>query len=311
MYNRFQTIVKKKTSIYKGFRASAFSRQNRTGPGTLNEENTMIISPNQIRLISQARPGEKIEIEVDFGLATAPVRVEKGRAVVDNRYVIDLNTRIKDTFCYALRQEGLVPVAFFSPETNRFYKLIPTRDWPSFSIGSVPMHSITRSSPSQDTQRKISLLAPYGYVLDTCMGLGYTAISASRTSRKVITFEKDDNVRFLAELNPLSRELFSSPKIEMRSGDISRAISEFKAETFDCIVHDPPTFKIAPELFGSRFYGELKRVLKRGGKFYHYLPRYKIKKGYDFPEKIQKNCRKAGFIITYFSAEEGDLVCTI
>jgi len=82
--------------------------------------------------------------------------------------------------------KDLEKISFFSEETNRFYKLIPTSDWPTITISSVPMHRL--SSPKNDTENKINLLKPFGYVLDTCMGPGYTAILSARRAKKVITF---------------------------------------------------------------------------------------------------------------------------
>lgn len=270
----------------------------------------MIITKKEFDQILEKKDQRECFLKVDFGLRTVRVRIEAKKAIIENRYFLDLNKKLKDTFCYMVKEKDLLPVAFFSKKENRFYKLIPTKDWPSIAIGSVPMHSITLSSPYHDTLRKIKLLNPYGVVLDTCMGLGYTALCAAKQCSKVITFERDENVLSIAEMNPLSKGLFTSTIIEIRRADVVEAIKEFNDETFECIIHDPPTFKLSPELYSVNFYDELRRVLKKRGRLYHYMPRYKVRRGYNFPLKIREKCKKAGFSIVTFLPEQGDLLCT-
>ena len=285
----------------------------------------MIITKKEFDIILQKQEGEEFPLKVDFGLRTVKGEICGKKAVFEKKYFLNLSQKVKDKFCYMIKEDELVPVAFFSEETNRYYKLVPTRDWPTIAIGSVPMHSVTVSSPKEDTLRKIEMLSPYGVVLDTCMGMGYTAICASFQSKKVLTFERDENVLFLAKLNPLSQRLFTpsqdqnfsalpltgsvSSVIEPRMEDITVAIKEFKPETFDCIIHDPPTFKLSPELYSIDFYCQLYRVIKKGGKLYHYLPRYKVRSGYDFPSKIKSKCARAVFSIVKFLPQEGNLLC--
>ncbi|UCC95976.1 MAG: hypothetical protein JSW40_04300, partial [Candidatus Omnitrophota bacterium] len=204
-------------------------------------------------------------------------------------------------------KQGVRKMAFFSPATNRFYKLTPSSDWPTVSIGSVPMHKL--SSPKKDTQNKINLLKPHGYVLDTCMGLGYTAILAAQTARRLLTFERDENIVFLAKLNPLSKPLFESPNIQIKEEDIGEAIKGVVGCSFDCIIHDPPTFKLSPQLYSLAFYEELLRVLKKRGRFFHYTPLYKVKRGFDFPARVKKKLQSAGFKIIEFSQESGGFLC--
>ncbi len=197
--------------------------------------------------------------------------------------------------------------SFFSRETNRFYKLILTSDWPTFSISSVPMHKL--ASPKKDTEAKIRALKPRGYVLDTCMGLGYTAIMASRLAEKVVTFERDDNVFILAKRNPFSEDLFKASNIDIRKEDVSMGIGFEKDSYFDCIIHDPPTFTLAGELFSQEFYSQLMRVLKKRGKLFHYTPLYKIRQGFNFPSKVKGRLQKCGFKSISYSKEACGLLC--
>ena len=265
----------------------------------------MIITKKEWDYILNA-PGEHFKVKVDFGLKEVDVWVSKETVVFAGVSSISIGEKVKDNFCYLINDNKIEPLAYFSDSTNRFYKLTPTADWPTISIGSVPMHKL--SSPKSDTENKINMLKPYGRVLDTCMGLGYSAILASRDA-KVITFEKDENVYNLAKLNPVSGELFSSGNIEIKMADVSSAIKEFGESHFDCIIHDPPTFKLAPELFTEGFYKELYRVLKEKGRLFHYTPLYKISQGYDFPSKIEKKLKKTGFKVLDFQPAKGGIVC--
>jgi len=267
----------------------------------------MIITKKEVDYIKKRRKSEPFPLMVDFGQKEVEVIREKDKAIFNDRIILDLEDNFKDNFCYLLDDQGVKKIAFFSENTNKFYKLVPTSDWPTISISSVPMHRL--SSPEKDTKNKINLLKPYGYVLDTCMGPGYTAILAAKTARKVITFEKDENIRDLAQINPLSGELFSAKNIEIRIEDVALGIREFENDCFDCIIHDPPTFKLAGELFSQDFYQQLIRVLKPGRRLFHYTPLYKVKQGFDFPAQLEKRLKKAGFKRIKHSRQAGGFLC--
>jgi len=267
----------------------------------------MVITKKEWDFILNQKTGSCFKAKVDFGLRQVNVCVDCENIRFEENNIISAKEKIKDNFCYLINDNKIEPLAYFSEATNRFYKLTPTNDWPTLSIGSVPMHKL--SSPMKDTEKKISLIGPYGLVLDTCMGLGYSAILASKAAKNVITFEKDENVYDLAKLNPLSEALFSSENIEIRREDISETIKSFSENHFDCIIHDPPTFKLAPELFTEAFYKELYRVLRKNGKAFHYTPLYKISQGYDFPSKIEKKLKKTGFKVLEFRPQDGGIVC--
>jgi len=267
----------------------------------------MIITKKEVDYIKKRRKSEPFSLMVDFGQKEVEVIREKDKAIFNGRIILDLEDNFKDNFCYLLDDQGVKKIAFFSENTNKFYKLVPTSDWPTISISSVPMHRL--SSPEKDTKNKINLLKPYGYVLDTCMGPGYTAILAAKTARKVITFEKDENIRDLAQINPLSGELFSAKNIEIRIEDVALGIREFENDCFDCIIHDPPTFKLAGELFSQDFYQQLIRVLKPGRRLFHYTPLYKVKQGFNFPAQLEKRLKKAGFKRIKHSRQAGGFLC--
>ena len=62
------------------------------------------------------------------------------------------------------------------------------------------------------------------------------------------------------------------------------------------ILHDPPRFGIAGELYSQVFYDQLARVLKRKGKLFHYTGTpNKLSSGRDVPNEVVKRLRNAGF----------------
>lgn len=261
----------------------------------------MIITHTELKELRRQRDGEPFAIVVDFGRTPVSARVAGGMVIFDNGLQLSLDERLKENFCYRLDETGVLPIAFYDEETRFFYKLVPTPDWPTIAISSTPMHRL--GSPRADTAAKINVLKPYGAVLDTCMGLGYTAIAASARARKVYTFERDENVCIIARCNPWSRELFSTESIETAQKNVSACVDDFNPAYFDCIMHDPPTFRISPEMYTVEFYQRLLRILKAGGRMFHYAPWYKKTHGYDFPAKVEKNLKKAGFHIVEFSQE--------
>jgi predicted methyltransferase len=64
----------------------------------------------------------------------------------------------------------------------------------------------------------------------------------------------------------------------------------------DAILHDPPRFGIAGELYSQSFYYELARVLKRHGRLFHYTGSpNKLTSGRDVPREVAKRLEQAGF----------------
>lgn len=190
-------------------------------------------------------------------------------------------------------------IQFFSDKTGKFYQLLPTTTIPALRINAVPMHRFAKVDPLEDAKRKINAAKPRGKVLDICTGLGYTAIQASKRSEvmEVITIEQDSEVLALCKINEASSELFKNPKIKIIEADACEKIREFADASFDCIVHDPPTFVVSPGLYTKNFYMELLRVLKRGGRLWHYAanPGKAGGKSGSLAGRIMKNLKLAGF----------------
>ncbi len=173
--------------------------------------------------------------------------------------------------CFALEDGEIRKIQTFSEATNRQIVLMPTTGAPTMLIAGFPMHRIKGIDPHQDTLNKIKAARPAGQVLDTSMGLGYTAIQAAHTAERVVTIELDPAVVEIARQNPWSRELFSSPRIERRVGDSFEEVEAFDDETFSVVIHDPPTIQLAGDLYSGEFYHSLYRILKPRGRLFHYI----------------------------------------
>ena len=132
-------------------------------------------------------------------------------------------------------------------------------------------------------------------MLDICTGLGYTAILAARNASSVVTVELDTVVLELARLNPWSGELFNSPKIRQVVGGVVEEIQDFADDSFSCVIHDPPTIGLAGDLYSGAFYGELHRVLRAGGRMFHYTGDPSSKLGRNTARGAAQRLREVGF----------------
>ena len=68
-------------------------------------------------------------------------------------------------------------------------------------------------------------------------------------------------------------------------------------DSVDAILHDPPRFGTAGELYSQVFYDQLARVLRSKGKLFHYTGTpNKLTSGRDVPNEVVKRLQLAGFI---------------
>lgn len=176
-------------------------------------------------------------------------------------------------------------------------KLVPT-DWgpPTFEIDGIKMLPTARVSPYADAERKVGLIRPSGKViLDTCGGLGYFAACclAGRAAR-VLSFERNPDVIWLRSLNPWSPT--PDAVLQLTLADTVSQIETLPPESVDAILHDPPRFGIAGELYSGAFYTQLARVLKRGGRLFHYTGApNKLTSGRDVAMEVSARLSQSGF----------------
>ncbi|MDD5163457.1 MAG: methyltransferase [Candidatus ainarchaeum sp.] len=187
--------------------------------------------------------------------------------------------------------------SFFSKETNKFYNLVSTKDFPCLEISGIRMHCVEKGVKASASAMVRQIFPLKGKVLDTCCGLGYTAImiASHPNVEKVFTFEIDANVLEIAKQNPFSKGLFENKKIFLENKNVFDAIKKFPDNFFDRILHDPPRFALARELYGRPFYCELYRALKKGGILFHYTGSPGEKKGIDFQGNAIKRLKETGF----------------
>jgi predicted methyltransferase len=262
----------------------------------------ILLSSKQAReILAGFRKGSEAEVSLDLGKTSGKAQLSGEDVVFPDGQSINIKyiKRIVESpgTVFMVEDNEVKKLMFFSQETNKFYKLHSTHTWPALEISGVLMHRIKGTDPKRDAEEKINILSPVsGSVLDTCCGLGYTAILASKTADSVVTVENDKNVLELAKMNPFSQGLFDTGKIRIVQGDVSREIQGFKDASFDLVIHDPPTLGLAGGLYSSEFYSQLFRVLKPGGRLFHYTgaPGSRFR-NVDLPTRVVERLRKIGF----------------
>lgn len=188
----------------------------------------------------------------------------------------------------------------FSEDTGRAASLMPTGGGfaPTALLAGFSMHRFgVGVDPMEDTERKLAAIAPVrkgARVLDVCTGLAYTASGAARRGAQVTTIELDRAMTELCRVNPHSSELFSG-NIRQLYGNGADVVPTLPDNSFDRIVHDPPTFALAGELFSETFYGHLLRILKPKGILYHYIGDPASKSAGNVAKGAAARLKKAGF----------------
>lgn len=236
----------------------------------------------------------------DLNLTQVEVRLDANGALFPNGSrcsPAELKEIVADpNGCFELTAAGLERIQIFSPETGRVYSLFPTAGAPTMLLSGIPMHRIKETDPYQDTQGKLRAAGrATGRVLDSCTGLGYTALAAARSAAEVITVELDPAVHEIIRRNPWSRHLFATPNVTCLVGDSAEEILSFPAESFDLILHDPPMFSLAGDLYSLAFYRAALRVLRRGGRMFHYIGNPESKSGGTVTRGVVQRLREAGF----------------
>jgi len=252
-------------------------------------------------LLAARQTGEtQLIVSLDLGLTRSGVDIKLDGVCLPDGQILtwgDLETiSDSDRVCFLVEEEGLRKIQVFSETTNRLYSLMPTHGAPTMLVSGIPMHRIKGIDPHQDTLRKIKTIAPiHGLVLDTATGLGYTALEAARTADQVITIELDPAALEVARFNPWSRGLFENPKITQIIGDSFEEIRNFESGVFKRILHDPPAFSLGGDLYSGEFYGELFRVLARGGRLFHYIGDLDSKSGRSVARGAVRRLSDGGF----------------
>jgi uncharacterized protein len=240
---------------------------------------------------------------LDLGLSSSSASLETDAwQWRGQRYPYPLT--LKDRTIYYWDGDEFASVARYS---GSLIKLVPT-EWgaPTFEIDGIKMLPTSKESPFEDARRKVALVEPSGkVVLDTCGGLGYFAACCLEAGvARIHSFEKNADVLWLRTLNPWSPDPdevdpdapVSNGRLLLTHADVSQAIAQIADASVDALLHDPPRFGIAGELYSQVFYDQLARVLRRGGRLFHYTGSpNKLTSGRDVPREVEKRLEKAGF----------------
>lgn len=229
--------------------------------------------------------------EQDFSLSDQSLVLDE-----DNRLSIDELKRIakKRQRIYLCRDGDMVPL---EDRSSGYYKLVPTSGAPLLEISGVKMHISKGTDPFTSASEMAQQAVRKGdKVLDCCSGLGYAAIAAHRLgASEVLSIELSREVMGLRAQNPWSNDL-EQEGIVQRQGSSFELIGTMAATSFDSVIHDPPRFSLAGELYSEEFYREIFRVLRRGGRLFHYTGNpHVVKKGSSFVDGVIRRLKAAGF----------------
>lgn len=262
----------------------------------------MLIDSFEAEKILEAYHQGKESVLAFFDLRFTQQRVlfKKDKIIIGD-FTYDLKTmnKIAKNPSVFLVEKKPKKIAFFD---ERYYKLEPIENTaPTIEIDGIRMHRTKHMTPLEDARKKIFTvnISANEKVLDICTGLGYTAIESYRMKAFVTTIELDSNVIEIAKYNPYSADLFNgieSKKIDLILEDATIAIKEMDDDSFDVILHDPPRFSLAGELYSQEFYHNLYKILKKEGRLLHYVGKPGSKyRGKDYISGIQNRLNEAGF----------------
>ncbi len=253
----------------------------------------LTLGEHRILVAARDRGDATVECSLDLGRSTATVEAgEDGWTWRGCRYpYLDA---CRERTIYFWDGDAFQPASRFA---GSLVKLVPT-EWgaPTFEIDGIKMLPTLQVSPYEDAGRKVALVEPLGkVVLDTCGGLGYFAAwCLAGQAARVLSFEKNGDVIWLRSLNPWSP--IPGDRLDLEQGDISREITRIPDASVDAVLHDPPRFGIAGELYSQAFYDQLGRVLRRRGRMFHYTGTPNaLSSGRDLPREVAVRLRRAGF----------------
>lgn len=252
-------------------------------------------------------------VSLDLGLSLVEVQLDEDNATLPDGNVVSFRDleriRERGKAVFFPGEDGLYQVAI---SRDRFYKLVPTAGAPTLEIDGIRMHRTKGTTPDVDAGLKIGALGiDGGFVLDTCTGLGYTVLAAlGGGADAVITVERRPEVIRIAEMNPWSWLLFSDGRVHPLIGDAYHIVDVFPDGFFDYIIHDPPRFSRAGHLYGADFYARLHRVLRIGGRLFHYTgePGSRYRR-VDLRRGVMRRLGQAGFSRLRYDGDTRGVVC--
>jgi len=239
-----------------------------------------------------------VRLSVDLNLSEQEFTLSEQSLVLDEDNqlsVAELKKIVKKTQRIYLCSDG--DIEPLEDRSAGYYKLVPTDGSPLLEISGVKMHISKGTDPFVSASEMAKQAVRKGdKVLDCCSGLGYAAIAAHRLgASEVLSIELSSSVMGLRAQNPWSNDL-GNKGIEQRQGSSYELVPEMPAASFDSVIHDPPRFSLAGELYSEEFYRQIFRVLRNGGQLFHYTGNpHVIKKGSSFVDGVIRRLEAAGF----------------
>ncbi len=253
-----------------------------------------------VALDARARGINQVNLSLDLNFSNSSVPLtDVGLSLPDDTILAwgDLKQIAgSQSGCFAIQDGKPHSIQFYSELTDRVSSLYPTRAAPTMLISGIPMHRIKDTDPHQDTLETIRAIKPVvGQVLDTATGLGYTAIEASHTAEHVTTIELDPAALMVCRQNPWSQELFDNPKITQLVEDSFEVVAGMGDGSFTRVIHDPPVFSLAGDLYSGEFYRQLYRVMRNHSQLFHYIGDPESKSGASLTAGVMRRLEQAGF----------------
>ncbi len=278
----------------------------------------LVLAPWEAEELASTPPGASRVVEVNLGRDKAVASAVESEVAVNvagrtvYRVERSLLERASSLGSRAVWVSASGEARVLELRSGGYYKILPVRGAPpTLEIDGIHMHRIWGTDPLRDTLAKMrAARVRRGHrVLDTCMGLGYTAIlSLRRGAAHVVTIEVDDNVIALAEYNPWSRDL-ASDGIDVVRGDAARVVWELREGYFDRVIHDPP--RLSPrtgDLYGAEFYSRLYELLRPGGVLFHYTGEPGKRRRLGVPGHVAGRLQRVGFRVVGFDEEAKGVV---
>jgi len=239
-----------------------------------------------------------VHLSTDLNISAREFSISDQGLVLDDDNqlsIAELKKIVKKTQRIYLCHDGdMVPL---EDRSSGYYKLVPTSGAPLLEISGVKMHISKGTDPFTSASEMAQQAVRKGdKVLDCCSGLGYATIAAHRLgASEVLTIELSREVMGLRAQNPWSNDL-GNEGIVQRQGSSFELIKTMPATSFDSVIHDPPRFSLAGELYSEEFYREIFRVLRHDGRLFHYTGNpHVIKKGSSFVDGVIRRLKAAGF----------------
>jgi predicted methyltransferase len=105
----------------------------------------------------------------------------------------------------------------------------------------------------------------------------------------------DPVVLNVCRLNPWSQELFNNPRITQLVGDSFDVVMEMESSRYTRVIHDPPAFSLAGDLYSGEFYQHLHRVMRNQAMLFHYVGDPESKSGRNITAGVIRRLEGAGF----------------